>query len=222
MQQDLRFRVDVRLHRAMSIQVVGRDVEHGCIGRTATHQLQLKAAQLHDDSMFRLYLVEHVEQHITDVAADPSRVASLFDDAAHKRGRRRLACAACDADDRRGTALEKQLSVIGQADAALVRRLHGWQCQRHPTADAQDVDVVQEVFRLAAEHEFDTGEFVGVEAELSCGLVVADPHARADFGKPARQRPPLSRKTEHSHPFPGQGIAGHRISCFCVLTVTLS
>ena len=208
---DMRFGRDVRLHRPVPIQVVGRHVQHRRHRRTDRHQFQLKAAQFHHHQVGGRNLRQHVQQHRADVAPDeraPSRRA------AHRAGERGgggFARAARDAQHRRGAALQEKLRVVGHAHTAPLRFLHNRQRRRHAPAHTKHVAAVQQAQRMPAQRKTHVRPTQRRDHIRQLRLVarVGKRHLRPDRRQPAPQRLPLPPQPQHHHMRAVQRIAVH-------------
>ena len=154
---DLRLGRCIRLHRRMSVEVVGGDVQHRGYPWTARHDLQLKTRQLHHRKITGTHLIEIGDKRITDVAADPDltpgpRLGEGGEDPSDQRRRRRLARTAGDANRHhfRRALLQENLRVIAEWDASLPRRLRHRAVRIHTSRKTEQVRAIQQVRRMAA------------------------------------------------------------------------
>ena len=136
----------IALHRAVPIQVIGRDIGDARDVRAARHQFQLERRQLHHHLVNRAHALHIADQRVTDVAAHPyahgvtSGLLHTFESGAqhltHQRGGGRLSGGTRDADDWRGTRVEENLRIVAQRYATSPRFQHNGQVNRHAATQA--------------------------------------------------------------------------------------
>ena len=150
---DVGLRRGVVAHRRVAIQMIWRDVQKRRNGRRAGEELQLEARELHHDFVARPDLPQLVEQRCADVAAHVHRETGRCEHQPDERGRRGLARRSGDADDRHRAIAQRQLTIVAQPDAARDGGLHDRDRGRHAAAQAQQIGVVQQAQRVAAQRE---------------------------------------------------------------------
>ena len=185
--QDARLGRGVSLHAAVAVEVVGRDVENGRHLRRAGHQFELEAGQLEDDQVARLDLVQMVDERQADVPAHPGlarRLDARLGHAPNQAGGGGLAGRTGDAHHRAGDLVHEDLRVVGQRDAAALRFLQDGQAEGHPAGDADQVDAVQQLQRMAAHHPFDRqpGQRLVGGGQFFGGVLVVEGHHGALAG----------------------------------------
>ena len=148
----------VGLERAMTVEVVGRDVEqHGHVGAKLLDALELEARELAHDRPPRLDAARQRRERVADVAgAGAGHAAALEHGGSQQRGRG-LAVGSGDADDRIALLEQavRELHLGPHGDAGRTCGAHDRGFFRDARALDEQVGTGQQLGIVAAGHRFD-------------------------------------------------------------------
>ena len=188
MAQNPLFRFDILCHVRVPVQMVRRDVRDSSRRDRCVNSHELKARQLHSDTVVRLDLRQSVQQRFADIAAEEGFVRS---GQKQMGDRRRGAFAVASGHRVYGTRAggEKTLHLRGQArsasDGVYKLRYVGTNARR-----AENVvlgDVLEIVFPRDERHTERAQRF-GTFSQLLWRFTVPDGDSRASFGEKLRKR----------------------------------
>ena len=201
MSHDVPLGGNVRLHRLVPVQVIGCDVEHCRDVRAHRHHLQLKTGEFHHHPIARPDLIQIGDERVADVAPHPGTQPRRATHLPHQRRRRRLASRASDADDGGRALLQEDLRIVAQQDPTPLRLYDDRDIHRHPSAETQQIGLVQQTERVLSQHIADrqVRQLRQIVGQCCLVLQVRDRHLRPGQRQEARQRGPLPCQTKDYH-----------------------
>jgi hypothetical protein len=194
-----RLRRSVGFHRAMAVEMVGRQVQqHGDPWMERVRRLQLETAHLDDVKRLRCRRSDLRAERRTDVSSHHRLQSACREHTTRQRGRRRLALGPCDRDDPSAQPARRKLDLAYHPDAGLARRHNGRLIECHPGAQDQQVGRRERLYSMSAQFQLDACVAqLSSRARVEIGPRIGERDARAALGKQQRGGDAATGRSRH-------------------------
>jgi len=203
--QDILFRGTVRFDRAVSIEVIRREVgDDGDvrIGFELGQVVKLKAAELEDNPVGWPNLVGDGQQALADVATQPGFVCPGTQQGMNHRGGRRFTVAARHANRPSAVALPEQIHLAGHAHARIARQLQVFVLFRDGGAGDHEIGIAEIGLAMFPEVLLDMGTICDLRQggrQFACRFEIGHRYQGALIGQKADSADPASKGAQPHH-----------------------
>lgn len=208
---DIGFGLGVDVHSAVTVEMVGGDIEDSGDGWTLGPDFQLEAREFLDNVIIGTDVGEIEEEGVADIAADPARLAGGGGHGASEGGGGAFAGGASDADSGGGGALEEDGGIVGDGDAALAGLLEEGDVSGNSATNGDEVSGIEEGGGVVAEFEGEgeIGESGEGGGEIGRGAEVGEGDVGAVVASEAGQSGALAGDAHNEQIFAVERVVRH-------------